>query len=236
MHKQFAFAASAALLSVSAHAVVVTQWNFNSAPPDASSATGSTVASIGTGTAALVGGATAAFASGTGSTDPAVADNTGWNTSTYAAQGTGDKTRGVSFAVSTLGYNGVSISWDQRHSNTASKHVQFQYSLDGTSFTDFGAAFEASLGGDQWYLNRSVDLSGVTGVNNNANFTFRIVSTFAPTTSTYIASTTGSNYATTGTLRYDMVTLNATLVPEPGTYAMLLAGLAAVGFLKRRRG
>ena len=31
------------------------------------------------------------------------------------------------------------------------------------------------------------------------------------------------------------ISLNVTAVPEPGTYAMLLAGLAAVGFVAKRR-
>lgn len=36
-------------------------------------------------------------------------------------------------------------------------------------------------------------------------------------------------------LAIDNVSLSVTAVPEPGTYAMLLAGLAAVGFIARRR-
>jgi len=36
-----------------------------------------------------------------------------------------------------------------------------------------------------------------------------------------------------GTIAYDNITITA--VPEPQTYAMLMAGLLAVGFLVRRR-
>jgi hypothetical protein len=213
----------------------VVQWNFNSNPPDGVLTTGTLVPNIGTGTASLVGGTTATFASGAaggGSTDPATADNSGWNTMTYPAQGAGDRTRGVQFAVSTAGWFDVVVSWDQRHSNTSARHVQFQYSTDGVSFIDHGALFVADRG-DAWFNGRTVDLSTIVGVNNNPNFAFRIVSAFAPGGTGYEASNTGSTYGTAGTLRFDMVTVSA--VPEPEAYALMLAGLGMLGWVARRR-
>ena len=235
MKQLFVLAAIAAATIAPAHAVVVTQWTFNSATPDAATATGSTAAAIGTGAASLIGGTTSpGFSSGTGSSDPDTSDDSGWQTTAYAAPGTGDKTRGVQFAVSTVGYTDVVVSWDQRHSNTASRYALFQYTTDGTSFVD-GMLFEADQGGDRWYNARSVDLSGVAGVANNANFGFRIVATFAPSTADYLASKPGSAYGASGTNRFDMVTVLAAPVPEPETYALMLAGLAAVGLFARRR-
>ncbi len=207
--------------------IVVTQWNFNAS---------TTTPSVGAGAASLVGGTTATFASGAangGSTDPqGTTGNFGWNLSTFPAATAGNLSAGAQFAVSTLGQSGIVVSWDQRHSNTSSAVVQFQYSTNGTTFTNFGMPFIASAG-DTWFNNRTVDLSGVAGVSNNASFAFRIVSSFAPAAGGYVASTTGSSYATTGTWRFDMVTVSA--VPEPTTTALLLAGLAAVGLLARRR-
>ncbi|MFX7980977.1 hypothetical protein ABTK42_19300, partial [Acinetobacter baumannii] len=85
-----ALGAAAALPS---QALVVTQWNFNSPTPDNNTATGTTVPSIGTGTASLVGGVTSpGFNSGVGSSDPAAADNSGWQTSNYPASGSGNGT------------------------------------------------------------------------------------------------------------------------------------------------
>ena len=231
MHRPFAIAFTLLVASTAAQSQTLTQWNFNSVPPDASTATGSLLPSVGSGTATLVG-TTGTFSSGVGSTDPAAIDNSGWGTTGYATQGTGDRTRGVQFNVSTVGFNLIAVSWDQRLSNTAARSAQFQYSLNGTNFNDFGAVFSGSPG-DVWYNNRSVDLSSVTGVGNNANFAFRVVAAFEPLTSAYAAATTTSTYSTAGTWRFDQVSVTA--VPEPGTYAMMLAGLAMIGFMAARR-
>jgi len=223
-------------LSAQAHAVVVSQWNFNSNPPDSSTTTGTLNPSVGAGVASLVGGVTGSFASGTangGSSDPAASDNSGWQTTTYAAQNTGDKTRGVRFAINTTGWMDIVIGYDLRHSNTSSRYEQVQYSLDGSTFIDI-ARFDGNAG-DTWFKGRSVDLSGIAGVNNNPHFAFQVVSTFAPNTSAYVASNPTSSYGTAGTWRFDMVTVQAAPIPEPEAYALMLAGLGLVGLMARRR-
>jgi hypothetical protein len=219
-----------------AQAATVTQWNFNSTVADATVGTGVTTPAIGSGTASLVGGTTSTFASGDasgGSSDPATGDDSGWNISTFAAQSAGNKTRGAQFAVSTVGFANIAITYDLRHSNTASRYEQFQYSLDGVNFVDF-ASFDGNLG-DTWFNGRSVDLSSIAGADNNANFAFRVVAAFAPSTSAYEASKSTSTYGTTSTWRFDMVTVSATPVPEASTYAMMLAGLGLVGAVAARR-
>lgn len=226
-------------MATQANAADITQWNFNSVPADASTSTGSLIANIGAGTLSALGGVTTSFASGVsngGSTDTAAVDNTGLGTTTYAAQGTGNKTRGIQFNVSTFGFEDIMVSYDLRHSNTSSRYEQFQYSLDGTNFVDF-ALFDGNAG-DTWFNNRTVDLSSIAGADNNANFAFRIVSAFAPSTSTYAASNSSSSYATTGTWRFDMVTVKGNVmapIPEPETYGMFLAGLGLLGFASRRK-
>jgi hypothetical protein len=235
----FALIALASLFAGSANAVpvvVAVQWNFNSIPADANTATGTILPSTGIGAASLLGGTTATFNSGDasgGSSDPATGDDSGWNLTTFAAQGTGDKTSGAQFAVSTLGLSNIVINYDLRHSNTSARDEVFQYSLDGISFIDF-ATFQATAG-DTWFNGRSVDLSSVAGVANNANFAFRVVAGFAPSTTTYLASKSTSTYGTSGTWRFDMVTVSAMPVPEAETYAMMLAGLGLVGFMVSRR-
>jgi hypothetical protein len=229
--------ALAALFSVSAQAVVVTQWNFNSVPADASTTTGSVAPAIGSGTAATTGGTTATFASGFGSSDTAATDNTGWNTNNYPAAGAADKTAGARFNVSTVGFGSVMVNWDQLHSATSSKYLAFQYTVDGSNFLDVAGTaglLTASTGGT-WFLGRTVDLTGVAGVANNANFGFRVVSTFAPGTTAYAAASAGSAYGPAGTVRFDMVTVNALPVPEAQTWLMMLAGITAMGFVAQRR-
>jgi predicted extracellular nuclease len=190
-------------------ASTITQWNFNSNPADADPSTGIITPATGSGTASLFGGTTATFASGdagSGSSDPATGDDSGWNSTTYAAQGAENEARGVQFNVSTVGQQNIVVTWDQRHSNTSARHVRFQYSTDGTTFTNVGNLFEATAG-DTWFNNRSVDLSSIAAVNNNANFAFRIVAAFAPSTSAYVASNPSSSYGG-GTWRFDMVTVS----------------------------
>lgn len=220
--KKIALIFALGVVAAAANAQVITQWNFNAS---------NTTPSTGAGTALLVGGTTATFASGTGSTDTA-ATNQAWNVSTYPAQGTGDKTAGPQFNVSTVGQSNIVVSLDTRASNTASRFQQFQYTTNGTTFIDFGPAINVNLG-STWFNNNSFDLSSISAVNNNPNFGFRLVTTFGPTSANYEAAQTGSSYGVTGTLRYDMVTVSA--VPEPGTMLALGAGLAALAARRRRK-
>lgn len=223
-------------LSAHAQAQVVTQWTFNSVPADAATSTGTLQPGIGIGTASLVGVTSSTFSSGDadgGSSDPSSGDDSGWQTSGYAAQGTNDKGRGVRFDVSTVGFEDIVITYDLRHSNTSSRYEQVQYSLDGISFIDI-ATFDGNAG-DTWFKGRSVDLSGISGANDNPSFAFRVVATFAPGSNAYSAANAGSNYGTTGSWRFDMVTVSAAPVPEPETYALMLAGLGLVAGVTRRR-
>ena len=200
----------AALAIIFTNPVVFAQWNFNSVPPDGSTSTGSTTPSIGSGTASLVGGATATFAAGDTTYDPAGStDNSGWNTTTYPAQGTGNKTRGVQFAVSTAGKQNIVISWTSQSSNTGGKYGRLQYSTNGTDFVDFPAAF---INGTT-YTVKTNSLAAISGVNNNPNFAFRFVAEFESTaigTANANYDAAGTTYGTSGTMRYDMVTVSGT--------------------------
>jgi len=217
-----------------ANAAIITQWNFNTfpVPQVADTATGTLVPSIGSGTVSTFNGTTQLFASGAangGSSDPATFDNSGLQITTFAAQdGTA---RGVQFAVSTLGQSGITVNWDHRFSNTSSRGSQFLYSVDGSTFTSFGTVPNAT-GGDAWFNVRSIDLTSVSAVNDNANFAFRILQlpTALNGTSFEAANPTGTYGG--GTWRFDMVTVTA--VPEPSSMA-LLGVIGVAGVVARRR-
>lgn len=204
-----------ALIAATAQSAVIVQWNFEAQ---------SLSASEGSGTASLVGGTTSTFATGF-----AGSGTFGLNTTTYAAQGTGDRTRGVQFSGSTGNYDSITLSWNQRHSNTSANTVAVFATADGTNWTEVQVfTFTPTSGtGDTWYQ-RSVTLDAAYA--NAANFGFRVLAAFAPGTSGYLASKSTSTYAG-GTLRFDDVTISGNLIPAPGAIALL----AVAGLVTRRR-
>lgn len=195
---------------------VISQWNFNSTINDATTSTGVTTPSIGSGILTNLGGITQSFATGN-SADPNTTDNSGCQTTGYPTAGTDPKTAGVQFDVSTIGFNKIVLEFYQRLSNSAANTWVLQYTLDNTGVSTGGSVVwtdaatytvtPAATGtGDTWYF-RSHDFSSVTNLGNNANAGFRIVSNFDPATGDYLAAKLGSNYATSGATRFDLVTL-----------------------------
>ena len=213
-----AAALSVVSVTVGTNLTILAQWNFNSPTADGSTSTGSTTPSIGSGTASLIGGVTAVFVGGDAAFDPASTDNSGWNTSTYPAQGTGNKTRGPQFAVSTLGVQNVTIVWSSQSSGTGSKYGRLQYSTNGTDFVDAATAFTNAASS---FTVKTNSLANFIGVNNNASFAFRFVSEFESTaigtaSANYAPADSTKTYGTAGTMRYDMVTVLASaLVTNP---------------------
>jgi len=220
---------------------VLAQWDFNQYA--ASGSLTNPVASTGIGSASGIGlggsipltGSISNLGGGNLSSDPNQA-GAAWNTTNYATQGQRSGQTGIQFLVSTLGVDtGPTISFDVRGSITASRFIQLLYTLDGTSFAAAnvpnGGIYE--IQGGAVFNNRvSFDLSGIAGAGNNANFGFRIVSVFAPGTNQYSAIAPGSTYGTTGTLRYDMVTVT---IPSPGALALCGGAILCAGHWRRRR-
>lgn len=196
---------------------IITQWNFNNITAGTiSTATPSTGSGS---TITLLNGVTTPT-SGSGGcnsnvcssdTEPS-ATNKALQTTTYPDSGIGNKQSGIEFGVSTVGYKNISLSFDQRLSNTSSCTWIVQYSTDGTNFTD-GATLTFTpdeTTGDQWYNNRTIDLSTFTALNNNPAVKFRIVAAFYPSTEDYLAANSTKTYSSAGTSRFDMITINGT--------------------------
>ncbi len=208
---------SCCLLGLNASAQsIVASWNFNSTVNDANVATGVLTPASGTGTVTGIGGIVQTYATGY-LTDPNLSDNSGMQTTTYPAAGTNPKTAGVQFDVNTAGFNRLILEFYQRLSNTSANTWTLQYTLDKTGVSTGGTVawtdattwtfVPAATGtGDTWYF-RTYDFSLITGLNNNANSGFRVVSNFDPTTGNYLASKLGSTYSTAGTSRFDLITI-----------------------------
>jgi hypothetical protein len=147
----------------------------------------------------------------------------------------------VQFNVSTLGYQSVSISWEQTSSSTGPGEFKLSYRVGSGSFVDIqnytvlpNSAPPAGLGA--WNPTNpfsgygfNVNLSAFTDLDNAASVDFRFV------VRTNNDATPPGTIATGGTSRFDNVTITASAVPEPTSVGLLaLTGFAGLAFRRRR--
>jgi hypothetical protein len=127
--------------------------------------------------------------------------------------------RNITFNVSTVGFSNIVVSFATQGTSTGFNSNQFQYSLDGITFVDFGPPYAPLTAFGSMPLVFS--LSSILGLNNNPNAAFRIVFNGATTS-------TGNN-------RIDNIVVEGTssTIPEPTTAVLLLSGLA--GLYKARK-
>lgn len=196
-------------------------WSFNSS---------NTTPSIGNGSASIYGNLNASFPSNNGGKC--------WQVTNFANQSTQSGTRGIGFNVSTVGYTNIELNFEQRASGSSSRWVQLDYSLDGGStwVLSYWNNNGAILPKDTW-VPFSVDFTNVSGVANNVNFRVRIVSVFCPlafdessgsapfsansafmmTESSAVyspsSSTNNNNYSSSGTWRFDNVSVKGVSIP-----------------------
>ena len=141
------------------------------------------------------------------------------------------------FAVSTVGFQNITVSYDQTGSATGPRDFNFQYSLDGTTFTTVNGTFYQltspavgwSAGTPVGTTSFSFDLSAVTALNNASTAYFRIADNDT-------VAINGTTVATGGTGRIDNFLVSAAPVPEPATIALAsLGGLACLVAMRRKR-
>lgn len=181
------------LSSAITNAAIITQWDFsNGLTP-----------STGIGSISFVGGVSAELVNG-----PAL------NTSVYPPAFTGNKSAGVQFNVSTVGYRKIIVNWYRRISPTASKYGRLQYTTNGTTFVDFASPIVMLFTDDSRPI--TCDLTDYPGVSNNPKFAFKIVTEFESTaigsTNEHYVTVSGTSYYTVGTVRFGNVTVDGDLM------------------------
>ena len=157
------------------------------------------------------------FAAGT-TNNARQGDAAGQALSLQGGTGTANNGRHLTFNVSTLGFSNVVVSFATQGTATGFNSNQFQYSLDGITFVDFGPYTPATAFGSSPVV---FSLASIVGLNDNPNAAFRIVFNGA-------SSATGTN-------RIDNFVVEGTPsgVPEPATAVLLLTGLSGLYKLRK---
>lgn len=142
------------------------------------------------------------------------------------------------FSVSSLGYQGLGISFDQVSSSTGPGQFYVAYSTDGSTYTQFGSVYTvlANSAPNAWSSSLAItstsysfDLSAITALDNSASIYFRLVDAST-------VSAGGATVATGGTSRLDNFTVTAAPVPEPSAMAIFGGfGMLALVMAARRR-
>ena len=197
-------------------------WNYNAIV----GAPTAPVADLGTGTSSVVGSLVVGAAA-TGM-DPIINNGCGTQNGVNpgawaftASPGATNESSGVQYNVSTVGFQNIFFTWDQRSSNTAVNTMRVKYTLDGATWLDFvmtdlnttycngvldGGRFQNSAVGDN-YRRVSVNFSAITGANNNANFAVRVLAAHYQTTGEFRQTGIPTSIATAGTWRFDNVSI-----------------------------
>jgi hypothetical protein len=186
-------------------------WDFNSSVPDNDGTTGTLLPAIGTGEAQVIGPSTTYRFQASANSDPNTADQSALRTSTYPAVDAGNKTSGVQFLFSTVGFQNPSVIWEHNNNQSGSRFWRVQYTTDGHIWTDH--VVRSNIWGIWIFF--SADFAGVPGVDNNPNFGFRVVSEFESTATgagadVYVPRDSAFSYSSGGgTMWMDMVVVTA---------------------------
>jgi len=190
-------------------------WNFNDSNLNVDHGSGTLTTTI--------NAANVSFAAGT-TNNARQGDLAGQALSLQGGTGTANNGRNITFNVSTLGFSNIIVSFATQGTSTGFNSNQFQYSLDGISFIDFGPPYVPATAFGAVPIVFS--LAAIVGLNDNPNAAFRIVFNGA-------TSSTGNN-------RIDNIVVEGTstesaTIPEPASVLLLLSGLGGIYKIRRKK-
>ncbi|MEO7676793.1 MAG: hypothetical protein ABIV39_08545 [Verrucomicrobiota bacterium] len=209
--------------ALSSQAITISQWIFETSPPSdlTDSATISGIAAdFGIGFASGTHASSATdwtTPAGNGSANSLNANN--WSVGDY-----------FQFQVSTIGFTGVSVSYDQTSSSTGPSRFNFAYSTDGTAFTTVSAnyfinAISWASGSVNSGSSLAFNLAPFASVNNSPTVYFRISEADSSTAS-------GGTVASTGTSRIDNFTVTGNAISSvPDSLPLGFTAIFLLGFL-----
>ena len=220
MNSKLLFSFIGIFLSIIVAQSQIALWNYNTIVGSPTTYN----ADLGVGTSSIVGTLTVASAA-TGM-DPIINNGCGAQNGVNpgawaftAVPGLTNESNGVQYNVSTVGYQNIKFTWDQRWSGTSVNTVRVKYTTDGLAWTDFvmtdqnttycngvldAGRFQNNGVGDQ-YRRISVDFVSILAANNNPNFAVRILAAHYQATGEFRQTVLTSSIASAGTWRFDNV-------------------------------
>ncbi|MBA4146494.1 MAG: immunoglobulin domain-containing protein [Verrucomicrobia bacterium] len=224
---------------------IAVQWRFNSAPY---TGTGLSSPDIGTGTVGPVGAVlsdSSAPRAGSPSDPASVLGTDNYSrTLTRPLATTENKTAGIQFSASTVGFENLVLTFEQLNTTRNSAYWRTLYTVNGTDWIERGvvdmrAAFLAAGGTSYVYFYD--DLTGVEGVAGNPDFAYRVLAEHESTATgsgadAYVPTDPNDTYNATGqpSTRWDMVTIlgvetleHPSITQQPQSQASYVGGTAS---------